>query len=387
MEEIELSSVDEFEQDRLAINKAISKLIRYLVIITILLGGIYWYKDKVQFDEIAFHQREKDLVFAAYLNKVDGLPRKETPKEIPVNSKETPVKKVSAKKLEFDFTNLAIPRKDMLSGGVPKNKIPALINPKMLSASEDTYINDDDEVAGLSIDGEAHAFPLRILNYHEAVNTKVGNHSVAITYCPLCKSLVAYDRIHNDQELTFRISGQLFNSNVLLYTEGQKDDPLYSQMMNTQISGENSGNKLKIIPIELTSWKSWKKRYPDTKVMSAKSKFYRNYTVNPYYTYFLTEKLMFPIKKHDDRHPRKAIVLGLWSGDTFQAYPVREFVMDAKSKEINVTINNKNVTIYYDNDAKSLRVVKADKGVEWMYSFWFAWYAFHPETELYSASR
>ena len=60
--------------------------------------------------------------------------------------KEARVKKIPEKKLEFDFTNLAIPRKDMLSGGIPKNKIPALVNPKMLSASEDTYINDDDEV-------------------------------------------------------------------------------------------------------------------------------------------------------------------------------------------------------------------------------------------------
>jgi Protein of unknown function (DUF3179) len=373
MEEIELSSVDEFEQGRLAINKIFAKLFRFLLVNAILFGSVYWYKNKIHYDEIAFHQNEKDKVLAAYVTKLEKEARKEQA-----------IKGGRRDNFAFDSTNLLISRIDIYYGGIPKNGIEALVNPPMVSPLKAHYLRDDDEIAGLTIDGESHAFPLRILNYHEVINTKIGNQSVAITYCPLCKSLMAYDRIKNDKELTFWVSGRLYNSNVLFYTQGLRDDPLYSQIMNKQISGEHSGSKMKILPVELTSWKNWKKRYPETKVLSARTGHSKKYYVDPYSEYFNTDRLMFPVMEQDGRLPLKSLVLGIWSGDIYRAFPLKEFEKEGKSKEIKVTINNRNVTIYYDHDSKSLRVNKADKDVSWMYSFWFAWYAFHPETELYS---
>ncbi len=373
MEELVINPEEIEENQPLISNKVSGKLFRFLLVNAILFGSVYWYKNKVHYDEIAFHEIENEKIFAIYLTKLERYERSQQTHMVSNRNNSS-----------FDSTNLLISRKDILNGGVPKGGIAALTYPLMIPHGKVNYLREDDEIAGLNIDGDAQAFPLRILNYHEVINTKIGNQSVAITYCPLCKSLMVYDRIKNDKEITFRISGLLYNSNVLFYSQEGQGDPLYSQIMNKQVSGEKSGSKMKILPVELTTWKSWKKRHPNTTVMSAATGHLKKYHVDPYSQYFNNDRLMFPVNKLDDRLPHKSLVLGVWSGDIYRAFPLKEFEKEGKSKEIKITINNRDVTIAYDHEAKSLRVNKADKNVNWMYSFWFAWYSFHPETELYS---
>ena len=109
---------------------------------------------------------------------------------------------------------------------------PSLTNPKLLTVSEAIYLEDHDRVIGVRFGGEARAYPLRVLNWHEAVNDTVGAKAIAVTYCPLCDSSLVFDRDVGGEVREFGISGKLWNSNVLLY-DRQKDsrqESLWSQL-------------------------------------------------------------------------------------------------------------------------------------------------------------
>ncbi len=94
---------------------------------------------------------------------------------------------------------------------------------------------------------------------------------------------------------------------------------------------------------------------------------------------------MFPVAPLDDRLPAKQRVLGVWSGEGARAYPLSAFGPDLQT--IRQTLNGRELTLRYDSDAKSLRIVQAEDGLQWVYSFWFAWYAFHPRTEIFGQGR
>lgn len=177
------------------------------------------------------------------------------------------------------------------------------------------------------------------------------------------------------------MSGLLFNSNVLMYDRTKKTQSLWSQVKAKGVSGPGAGKSLKTLPVELTTWSNWINRYSGTKVLSSKIGFERNYRRSPYKDYFSNDRLMFPASPKDKRLGQKEKVLGIWTDKTSRAYPVSAF--SSKKKRLEDKIDGKNIVVEYDPKSKSLRVVKADTGVEWMYSLWFAWYAFHPETELF----
>ncbi|GAF92675.1 unnamed protein product, partial [marine sediment metagenome] len=117
----------------------------------------------------------------------------------------------------FDLSNSVLPRKLIRRGGPSRDGIPALVDPPVVNASQVGYLRPFDRVAGVVVEGVARAYPLRILNYHEVVNDRVGRTSLAVTYCPLCDSVVVFDRRTDRGELQFGVSGLLYNSNVLLY--------------------------------------------------------------------------------------------------------------------------------------------------------------------------
>ncbi len=281
----------------------------------------------------------------------------------------------------FDLSRATIPRGEIKSGGPPKDGIPALTDPKLVAAGEATYLRDDDRVIGVIVGDEARAYPLAILNYHEVANDRIGDTLLAVTYCPLCDSAAVFDRKKPGGEREFGVSGLLYNSNVLLYDRGGKPESLWSQVKAFGVSGPGGGEKLRTIPLELTSWKEWALAHPATKVLSDDTGYRRDYRRNPYSDYFRTAKLMFPAKPQSDRLPAKAQVLGVWTDRAARAYPVSAF---GKSRtRIEDALAGQKVVVEFSPEARSLRVAQADQGVQWMYSLWFAWYAFRPETDLF----
>lgn len=291
---------------------------------------------------------------------------------------------VPLREAEFNTEGLILPKDEVLSGGVSKDGIPALTDPTFVSAEKATFMQPADRIGGVIIEGEPRAYPLKTLDLHEVVNDRIGETAFAVTYCPLCDSLAVYNRKGDAGELEFGVSGYLFNSNVLLYdrTGSGKTDGLWSQMMSQGVAGPRVNEKLVMMPVELTTWKDWIERNPKSKVLETGN----HLSGRRYEPYFSSDALMFGVNKHDKRLPNKTPLLGIWAGDKKRAYPVTAFEHLKEPQEIEQELAGKKFTLAYHPEAKSLRVVKSDPGLNWLYSFWFAWYAFNPDAELYAST-
>ncbi|NOX53947.1 MAG: DUF3179 domain-containing protein [Planctomycetes bacterium] len=284
----------------------------------------------------------------------------------------------------FDLSRSLIPPNEIRHGGPGKDGIPSLTAPRFLLPDQATYLKPKDRVIGVRIGKQARAYPLRILDWHEAVNDRVEGVPLLVTYCPLCDSAAVFDRRTPSGEREFGISGLLYNSNVLLYDRDPSGrESLWSQMMAQAVSGEKAGQRLKVLPCELTTWDDWKARHPQTLVLSTETGFRRVYSASPYAMYFRHNRLMFPARPIDKRLPLKTPVLGIWVGSKARAYPVSAFSAEQKVLRLRQKLGGASFIVLYDPASRSLRVERADPNVRWMYAFWFAWYAFYPDTELF----
>lgn len=284
---------------------------------------------------------------------------------------------------EFDLSGLTIPRESLLHGGPPKDGIPAISDPEALAGKHATYLKPGDRVIGVEHGGEARAYPLRVLNYHEIVNDRVGEQPVAVTYCPLCDSAAVFDRRTPLGVREFGVSGMLYNSNVLMYDRSPNADSLWSQMMTQGVSGAAAGRELTPLPVELTTWDEWLSRHPDTTVISLQTGHQRDYQRSPYDGYLERPGLVFPAEPKDERLPTKEPVLGVWTENAARAFPRSAFSRDRTV--VRDEIDGRKVVVAFNPETGTLRVDSAEEGLHWVYALWFAWYAFHPETTVYSS--
>ena len=283
---------------------------------------------------------------------------------------------------EFNLENLVIPKELIAFGGPPKDGIPALSAPEQVALESYDRLADDDRVVGIVVGGEARAYPLRVLVYHEIVNDEIGGTPVAIVYCPLCDSVTAVDRRLDGVVREFGVSGLLVNSNILLYD--RSDDSLWSQVGLTAISGPNAGRSLSHLPWEITTAAAWRARHPDSTVMSFETGHDRDYDRNPYPDYFgSNDTLLFPVAHEDDRLQRRDLVVGIRLGDTIRAYPVAT-IRDAPGGLVRDSIDGKTIVLSAGSDGESVRIVEAPTEALSVHTFWFAWVAFYPDTEIYS---
>jgi len=284
----------------------------------------------------------------------------------------------------FDLTNSLIDREAIHHGGPPKDGIPAIDHPKFLKAAEVEFLNPDDRILGLNLNGVAKAYPIKILNYHEIVNdfTLVNGlrKAIFVSYCPLCGSGVAYSGHINGENTTFGVSGLLYNSDVLLYD--RKSESLWSQIMSQAISGPLKGQKLQVLDLSHTSWQDWQSSYPNTLVLSTETGHSRDYNRTPYQGYDKSKALYFPVNNLDKRYHPKEYVIGVEIDGKFKAYPFAE--LSKAPSPLKDRLAGKNYTIHYDAKHRSAEVKgENNTSITTITSFWFAWMAFHPNSEVY----
>lgn len=279
----------------------------------------------------------------------------------------------------FDLSNSRVPPTEIVSGGPPKDGIPAILTPKLVRASEATFLDERDRVVGVVRDGEAKAYPLAILNWHEVVNDTVGGRPVAVTYCPLTASAVVFERDVGGRVLTFGVSGRLFQSNVLLYDH--QSESLWSQLGGASISGPSVDTRLRPVVSAETTWASWRSAHPDTLVLSPETGFRRDYDRDPYADYHGSPVAMFETRGADARLAMKTRVVGLRLGDESVAYPLDTL---AAAGAIEDRVGGVPIRIVYDRAAASAFVERTDSGERQpaVAVYWFAWTAFHPKTRL-----
>lgn len=282
----------------------------------------------------------------------------------------------------FDLTGALIPADEILSGGPPKDGIPALDRPKFVSAREAAFLRDSDPVLGIDRNGVAKAYPIAILNWHEIVNDHLGNEPLAVSFCPLCGSGLAYRAEVNGRRLSFGVSGLLYNSDLLLYD--RETSSLWSQILARAVSGPLRGTRLEIMPLAHTTWLDWKTRHPDTLVLSTDTGHARDYARNPYAGYEDSQELIFPVKFRAKGYHPKERVIGIELDGRFKAYPFSE--LSKRPEDIRDTLAGRDIIVRFDPAHQTGAVFDpSGKELTSLTAFWFAWYAFHPETEVFRA--
>jgi len=181
-----------------------------------------------------------------------------------------------------DFSKHSVAYDEIMSGGPPKDGIPSIDDPEF-EPRDEVDLPDNEPVIGLTLNGEAKAYPLRILMWHEIVNDEIGGVPVAVTYCPLCNTGIVFDRRVEGRVLEFGTTGKLRHSDLVMYD--RETESWWQQFLGEAIVGEMTGTRLEMIPSRLESFARFAERAPDGLVQVPGGDYRRAYGRNPYAGY------------------------------------------------------------------------------------------------------
>lgn len=302
-------------------------------------------------------------------------------------------------------------------GGVAVDGIPALVNPGFVAGSTAGYLLPDEPVFGVEIAGDARAYPLRILDWHEMANDVVGGVPVTLAYCTLCGAGVLYDARVGDEVLEFGSSGLLYESNKLMYDRAT--DTLWNQLTGEPVMGDlvGSGAQLTRLPIVVSDWGSWLAAHPETLVLDIETGHDRDYAPGAAYgDYFASASTLFPVFRRSQVLPEKSFVFGLLVEGTPKAYPLRDL---QREPVVNDELAGRSVVVVTEPASRAVRAYdRGDQRFEaapdagslldaaggvWQVTestlegpngaslerlpghlaYWFGWFSFYPRTQLF----
>ena len=308
-------------------------------------------------------------------------------------------------------------------GGVTVNGIPPLHDPKVVSATDATYLKDSNVVFGLVLNDEARAYPKRILAWHEMATDRIGGVGLTIVYCPLCGTVIPFESQAGERSFRFGTSGLLYRSNKLMFDE--ETHSLWSTFEGVPVVGPLTGTgvTLQTRAVVTTTWKEWRTEHPDTTVLSLDTGYTRDYSEGAAYRdYFSTDRLMFQVSKTDARLRNKTEVLVMQRRDQtasdrrvpvaidtafLRKHPVYSFTI-ADERLVAVTSKDGANRVYLGSatfpDQRATAAIVDANGDAWRVTesalvlvrdtttrlprvtsqraFWFGWYAQFPETVL-----
>ena len=329
---------------------------------------------------------------------------------------------------------------EILSGGPPKDGIPAIDAPEFVSVEEaDEWLEPQEPVILVEIGGLAKAYPIQILMWHEIVNDVIADVPVTVTFCPLCNTGIAFERRFDGQVLDFGTTGRLRRSNLIMYD--RQTETWWQQATGEGIVGKHTGRQLTFVPAAMISWKDFKEAHPDGDVLSRETGHNGDYGRNPYTGYDDVERspFLYDGPETPDALPPMARVVTIELNDEAVAYPfdllqevrvVNDSVGDvpvvvlwapgtasaldagsvAEGDDVGAAttysrqLEGKTLTFALDGE----RIVDEQTGTEWdvlgngmsgfwadqelepvvsINHFWFSWAAFKPETRIYSGAE
>lgn len=269
-----------------------------------------------------------------------------------------------------DTRQHSIPFDAIVSGGVGRDGIPPIDNPKFVSANE-TTLNKEGLGILTEIEGVQRFYPYAILDWHEIVNDQVNDSVFAVTYCPLCGSASVYDRRIEGEVVRFGVSGLLHESNLLMYDD--KTESLWSQSVGKGVVGERNDYKLTRLSTQLVSMQDAINQYPSLQILSTDTGHSRNYGSTPYTGYGDTEQLYFEVSVNDTRLPAKTIMYAFSHKESF--YAIQQNTIQ-KSSTVMLTADNKQMIITKD-DSGELFVRVDEQEVLGYFEMWFSWATQH----------
>jgi hypothetical protein len=328
---------------------------------------------------------------------------------------------------------------EILSGGPPPDGIPPIDDPKFLDPDDVTFVADREPVLAVEVEGDARAYPLQIMMWHEIVNDEVGGTPVSVTFCPLCNTGIAFERPTIDGELLdFGTSGKLYNSNLIMWD--RQTSSYWAQATGQAIMGELTGEQLVFVPARILSFGDWRAEHPDGKVLSDDTGHGRRYGENPYVSYDTTDRPFLFRGEPDERLAATVRVLGMTVQGDVVAFPYDELMAGAEGdwSAVSTEVGDLPVAVFWKAGtasaldgrdiatsrdvgaaavfipeaggedltfrATSAGIVDEQTGSTWeitgraiagqlegerlhpavaIESFWFDWAAFHPDTRVF----
>lgn len=291
-----------------------------------------------------------------------------------------------------DFTKTSISFDEILSGGPPRDGIPAIDRPEFVSVSDSGLeLGQDEPLLSIKIGDFARAYPLRVLIWHEIVNDTIDGTPIAVTFCPLCNSAIIFERALGGRVLDFGTTGRLRNSDLLMYD--RQTESWWQQVTGEAVIGELTGKKLKVIPARLESWRSFRKNNPNGMVLVPNDDSLRRYGQNPYSNY---DESKTPFLYRDNLPvgiPALERVVSLEDREKAWSF---SYLMKKKKVELdknivltwekgqNSALNAREIT--EGKDVGTVRAMQKIKGewhdIPYFVEFAFAFHAFFPESPI-----
>ena len=248
-----------------------------------------------------------------------------------------------------DFTRRTVEWEEILSGGPPKDGIPAVDDPTFESVeAAGEWLSERDPVIMFEHKGEVRAYPLAILIWHEIVNDVVGGDPVAITFCPLCNASIAFDATLDGKALDFGTTGKLRNSDLVMYD--RQTESWWQQFTGEAIVGEYVGRRLNFLPSQVISFGDFAENFPDAQVL-ARPPASRNYGRNPYTGYDTNPGRPFLYTGDlDDRLLPTERVVGVELNGEVKAYP---FSIASEEGAINDELGGVPIVVFHKTGTAS----------------------------------
>mgnify|MGYP001822442536 FL=1 len=300
----------------------------------------------------------------------------------------------------FDLSTCLVPEADIVASGMERDGLPTLDDPDTLSIQEveqknqegrGKFLLDGDRVIGVTLGGDARAYPLRLMRWHEVINDTVGGVPVVVTYNPLCDSVVVAKRTIGSEVQHFGASGLLHNSNLLLYDRQNADGlpSLWSQLQARAISGPHAAeqSRLEILPVALCMWGEWRVDHPHSRVLAPLDRMSQVYKRDPYHSYFGSDVLRFPVdplpETGDLALKDRLVVINAGADEAAFALPLLTRAAGADHGSYDTAVGGIPIRIDFAVHPGVATVTRRDglgPPPVTRYSFWFAWFAAHPET-------
>ena len=282
----------------------------------------------------------------------------------------------------FDVEAATVPRAAIVAGGPGRDGIRSVDAPEFAPPAEASWVAADTPVVGVEAGGEARSYPVHLLEYHQIVNDVLGGVPVAITYDPLAAAPLAFRRTVAGRTLTFGVSGLVYNSNFLMYDRETRS--LWSQFIGKAIAGPLAGKTLARIRVRQVTETAWLAAHPGSRVLVRPDRFRIDYRYSPFSTYMIADSIPFPVNAEDRRHHPKTLVVGVRANGKARAY--LDSLVTKAGGSVEDEFEGREIRIRYDPDA-AVFTWDAPDDLEVAEAYWFAWKAFHPETQIWGDAK
>ncbi|MCL6509115.1 MAG: DUF3179 domain-containing protein [Anaerolineae bacterium] len=244
-----------------------------------------------------------------------------------------------------DFSRHIVPYREILSGGPPRDGIPAIDAPRFVGVNEaDGWLHNLDPVVFVQVGADARAYPVQILTWHEIVNDVVGSVPLAVTYCPLCNTAIAFERTFDGRVLDFGTTGRLRFSNLIMYD--RQTETWWQQGTGLALAGEHAGRRLTFYPATIVSWQAFREAHPGGRVLSRDTGAQRRYGANPYVGYdnLNTRPFLYDGPATPEQLPQLARVIGVELNGEAVAYPYDELV---RVHVVNAVLGGEPIVVFW----------------------------------------